>query len=256
MVALASSSRSALAEDSLPTASSVLQRVLLHAEQTSRSDGSSKYAYEKKSVVEELDSEGKATKTTEKIYHVMPIEGIPFSRLIRIQDRDLTREELKEQDKKEKEFRDKIAARNPKLASERDDDALNARLVERYDFKVERRGSLDNRPVLVVSFRPKKPHQPEKTIEDKVLNRLAGSVWIDEPDAEVVQVQVRLLEDLSLGWLGMIGSIRQCDVTIERQRLPEGLWVNKTFAVSLGGRKVIGSMRYRTSDQCYDFRKP
>ena len=242
--------------ESLPTASSVLERVLHRAEQTSRSDEASKYTYDKRSVVEELDSNGKPTKTTEKIYHVELIDGIPFPRLIRIQDRDLTQEELQRQDKKEQDFRRKIAARDPKLPANRDDDSLNEKLINRYEFNVERRDFLNSRPVLVLSFRPKKTHPAEKSIEDRVLNRLSGLVWIDEAEAEVAQVQVALTDDLSLGWFGMIGSLKQCDVTIERQRLPEDVWVNKTFTVSLGGRKVFTPMRYRTSDHCYGFRKP
>ncbi len=129
-------------------------------------------------------------------------------------------------------------------------------MIGRYDFKVEKREQLDSRPVLVLSFQPKPGHSGEKTIEDKVLDRLAGRVWIDEAEAEVVRVQVGLTEDLSLGWFGTIGSIKQCDVKIERQRLPDGTWVAKTFAVSLGGRKVFAPMRYRSLEESSHFRKP
>src|SRR6185437_1121096 len=126
-------------------------------------------------------------------------------------------------------------------------------LIGRYDFKVEKRETLDTRPALVLSFQPKPGHGGEKSVEDKVLNRLAGRVWVDEAEAEVARVQVGLTEDLSLGWFGMMGSMKQCDVKIERQRLPDGDWVAKIFEISLAGRKVFAPMRSRSLEESYHF---
>jgi hypothetical protein len=140
--------------------------------------------------------------------------------------------------------------------SHEDMDKLEASLVDRYNFQAEKRERIDDRPVVVLSFRPKKAALPEKGMADRVFNRLAGRVWIDETEAEVVQVEVGLTDELSLGWLGMVGSLKQCDITIAKQRLPENIWVNKSFAVSLRGRKVLSSMRLRTTETFYNFRKP
>jgi hypothetical protein len=244
----------ATSQESLPDPSSVLERMIQRAEEESRAGETRKYTYEKRSVIEELDSVGKATKTTEEVYEVVPIQGIPFSRLVKIQNRELTAEETKEQNRKEQEFRHKVAAKDSD--QRRNDDTLNPYLVDRYDFKVERRDSLENRPVLVLSFRPKTNRRPERTVEDKVLNRLAGTVWVDEREAEVAQLQVRLTEDLWLGWFGMIGSIKQCDLKIQRQRLPDGVWVNKEQTVMLCGRKILSPMRRRTQEESYSFKKP
>jgi hypothetical protein len=243
------------AEENLPEASSVIQRMLRRSDEVSRSGDASKYTYEKRAFAEELDRTGKATKSTQQIYKVTPIHGIPYSRLTRVQDRELTLEEIQTQDRKEQEFRRRFAEGNHRGTNKQGEDLLNEKLVERYDFKVEKREQVDNRPVIVMSFCPKKPHPQEQNAEDKVLNRLAGKVWVDEADAEVIRVRVGLTEDLSLGWFGMIGSIRRCDVEIERQRLPEGLWVAKTFAVSLAGRKVFSLMRYHSLEESYNFRK-
>ena len=244
------------AEEGLPTAESVLQRMLRRAEAVGKEDTESKYTYEKRSVFEDLDEAGKPTRTVEKIYLVRPIQRVPFSRLIRIQNRELTEQERITQDKREQDFRRKLAQKRSHPVTKEDEDALSAELIGRYDFKVETRERLDDRPVLVLSFRPKRGHSGEKSIEDKVLDRLAGRVWIDEAEAEVARVQVSLTEELSLGWFGMIGSMKQCDVKIERQRLPDGTWVAKSFAVSLGGRKVLTPMRYRSLEESYNFRKP
>ena len=97
---------------------------------------------------------------------------------------------------------------------------------------------------------------PEKKIEDKVMKRLAGTVWIDEEQSEVVQLKLGLTADLSLGLFGMIGSLKQFDLTLERARLPEGVWVERKQTLVLGGRKIFSSMHYRTVAESSNFRKP
>jgi hypothetical protein len=248
--------RNALAEEKLPDASWVIRRVLERAQATDPTAEESKYMYEKRSVSEELDATGKATKIVNKIYQVTPIEGVPFSRLIKIQNRDLTEEEREQQDRREERFRRKLTEKKSQAKRQTEQETLNSELIDRYDFKLEKRVRVDDRPVLVLTFRPKKAHAPEKTIEDKVLNRLAGQVWVDEAEAEVCQVRVGLTEDLSLGLFGMIGAIKQCNVVIGRQRLPDNVWVKKSFTVSLGGRKVLSAMGYRKVEEFYNFRKP
>ena len=247
--------RNALAEENLPDASSVIQRVLQRAQETDQTAEESKYTYQKRSVSEELDDTGKPIKAVEKIYQVTPIEGVPFSRLIKIQNRDLTEQEREQQDRREERFRRKLAEKKSQASAKTEEEALNSALIDRYDFKVQKRIRVDDRPVLVLTFHPKKAHPPEKTIQDKVLNRLAGQVWVDEAEAEVLQVRVGLTEDLSLGLFGMIGALKHCNVAIERQRLPDNVWVKKSFTVSFAGRKVLSAMGYRKIEEFYNFRK-
>jgi hypothetical protein len=246
----------AIAAQDLPDASSVIQRVLQRANETEGAREEAKYMYQKRSVAEEFDDTGKAVKSTEKVFQVTPIEGVPFSRLIKIQNRDLTEEEREAQDRREARFRQRLAEKKLQAKSKMDEEALTSDLVDRYEFKVLRRDQVDNRAVLVLSFRPRSPHPPENSIQDKVLDRLAGQVWVDEAESEVLQVRVGLTGDLSLGLFGMIGAIKRCDVKIERQRLPDNVWVKKSFAISLGGRKVFSAMGYHSLEEFYNFKKP
>jgi hypothetical protein len=241
------------ASDPLPEASSVLARLEQRSDEVARTGRAAGYVYKKRTQAEELDNSGKAVKATEKIYEVVPIDGVPFSRLVRIQDRDLTEEESKQQARKEAEFRRKLAEKGAR--ARREDELLNVGLIARYDFKMERRDKVENRSVLVLSFRPKPKHAPEETVKDRVLNRLSGTLWVDEEEAEVVRVEVGLTEDLWLGWFGMVGSLKRCDFKIQRQRLPDGVWVNKEQTLELAGRKVFTPLRGRTLEEFYDFRK-
>jgi hypothetical protein len=243
-------------DGALPDASQMMKRVTERAEDAARAGEARKYSFEKRSIREELDASGKPTKTTEETYEVTPIQGLPFSRLIKIQNRDLTEEENEVENRKELEFRQKMAGKGYARPTRKNEDWLDPRLADRYDFQVEGRDSFQSRPVLIVSFRPKAARAPEKTIADKVLNRLAGTLLVDEQDAEVAQLKVGLTEDLSLGWFGMIGSLKRFDLLIERARLADGVWVTQKQSVVLCGRKVLGTLAYRTLEQSFNFRKP
>ena len=240
----------------LPDADTVVKRVVERADNLARNGRSEKYLYEKRSVVEELDAAGKVSESTEKLYQVILIEGVPFSRLVKIQNRDLTEAELKAEQRKEEAFRKKVTG---KESGEKVKHRLGeeiGELVGHYDFKVERRENLGNRPALVLSFRPKADRKLEKAIVDKVLNRLAGTIWVDEEESEVARLKVGLTEGISLGWFGMVGSLKQCDLSLENQRVADGVWLKAKQTILIAGRKVVSAMRYRATEEEYGFRKP
>lgn len=243
-------------EGALPDASQVMQRVVQRAEDESGTPRANDYVFEKRIVNEELDDTGTPTKSTAQTFEVIPIQGIPFSRLVKIQNRDLTAEETEAQKRKELEFRQKVARRAAEPMSRRKKNWLDTRVLDRFNFKVEGRDTFQNRAVLILSFHPKTNRDPEKTITDKVLNRLAGTLWVDEADAEVAKLKVNLTEDLSLGWFGAVGSLKQFDLELQRERLPEGVWVTRKQLVVLCGRKIFSSMAHRTLEESSKFRKP
>jgi hypothetical protein len=248
--------RAAAAGENLPDAAAVMKRVIQRAEDVARGGEEGKYVYEKRSVVEELDEAGKARKTTEKTYRVLLIQGVPFSRLMKVQNRDLTQEELREEDRKEQALLKKVTGKDPEQMVKKKENWLTPELVGRYDYRVEGREAVENRPMLVVSFHPKAGCNPDKTIPDKVLGRLAGRLWVDEAEAEVARVQAGLTEDLALGWFGLIGSLKQCDLDLQKKRLADGGWVNAKQTLELGGRKLFSRMRVRALEESYNFKRP
>jgi hypothetical protein len=243
-------------DEALPAASKVMQRVVERAHDATLARGANNYAFEKHSITEELDASGKATKTIDETYDVIPIEGIPFSRLVKMGNRDLTQEEIEAQNRKELEFRERVARTGAKPVGRRRRNWLDARMVDRFDFTMEGRETLHGRPVLMLSFLPKANHASTRTIEDRVLNKLAGTLWVDETEAEIAKLSVGLTTDLSFGFFGAVGSLKQFDLKLDRERLADGLWVTQRQDLVLGGRKVFSSMAHRTLEESTNFRKP
>jgi hypothetical protein len=240
--------------ETLPEASEVTRRMIERSRAVAQADGT-QYTYQKRSLLERLDADGHCLNSEEKIYQVTLIGGIPFKRLTKIQGRELSPEELKAQDSKDGRFRQKFVSADLKNPDVRKQGLVTPELLDRYQFEVEKRVILSNRPTLVLRFRPKEGKLPSKTIEDKLLNPMTGRLWIDERDADTARLEVSLMEPVYLGWFGLLGSLTQCDLTLERQRMPDGVWINTKEALLIEYRKLIATMRFRTTDESSEFKK-
>jgi hypothetical protein len=130
---------------------------------------------------------------------------------------------------------------------------VNAALLDHYQFAVMDRIVVSNRPVLVVNFKPKEAGLVENTLRDKILNRIEGTFWIDEQDADTVKVTARLTETVSMGWFGLLGSLSRCEFALERQRMADGAWVNVEQAWAIQARRLTTPVRYRITETSSDF---
>jgi len=239
----------------LPKPSEVTQRMVERSQTLAQVDQGPQYTYVKRSLLERLDAAGQSLKSEEKFYQVTLIGGFPFKRLVKIQGRELSSEELRREDAKEEKFRQRFVSADPKKLVARKEGMVTPELLDRYQFVVEKRVVLSNRPTLVLTFEPKDGNLPSRTVQDKLLNRMRGRLWIDEGDADIAKLEVSLVEPIFLGWFGLLGSLNQCDLSLERQRMPDGVWINAKQALHIQCRKLTATMRFRTTEESSGFKK-
>jgi len=243
------------AADALPAASEVTRRMIERAQAVARAEQGPQYTYEKRSLLERLDANGQPVSSEEKIYQVTLISGFPFNRLVKIQGRKLSAEELRREDAREERFRQRfISADRKKLVAQKEA-LVTPELLDRYQFTVKERVVLSNRPTLVLTFTPKEANLPSGTAQDKLLNGMAGTIWIDEGDADTARLMVNLVEPVSLGWFGWLGSLTRCELSLERQRMPDGVWINTKQALLIQCRKLMATLRFRTTEESRGFRQ-
>jgi hypothetical protein len=238
-----------------PTASNVLARVIARAAQVAQGDQSERYAYVKRTLFEELNASGATINSTEKTYNVVLIGGWPFSRLAKVQGVELSPAESRREEQREQQFRNKIAGRDLDKAARDKEPLVLPELIDRYDFSVLSNRVCQARNEIVLRFKPK-PTNPDRSLQDKIFNRLAGCIWVDEQEAEIAKLHVSLTQEFSLGWIGMLGSVKQCDLSLDRQRMPDGTWVDAGHTLLLVGRRLLSPMRFRTTELCSDFHHP
>ena len=241
------------APEGLPPASEVTRRMLEHAQKVADSEQAPEYTYEKRSLLEQLDTAGRATWSEEKVYHVRLIRGFPFNRMVKIQGRELTPEESKREDAREEKFQQQFVSADRKKMAARRQALVTPELLDRYQFVVKERVVLSNRPTLVVTFRPKDGDLPSRSVEDRILNRLTGTLWIDEAEADTARVETGLVESVIVGWFGWLGSLTRCDLSLTRQRMPDGVWINDRLTLFIQCRRLITTQRFRLTEESRGF---
>jgi hypothetical protein len=115
---------------------------------------------------------------------------------------------------------------------------LNLHLIKRFDFKLVGREQTNGCSMLVVDFAPKKTKLPEKGLQDRVVNRVAGRIWLDERDFAIKKCALNLIESISiLG--GIVGEAQKFHYGFERERTEDGLWYVRESSWHLEGRQVV-----------------
>jgi hypothetical protein len=111
-------------------------------------------------------------------------------------------------------------------------------LANRFDFKLVGREQTNGNSMLVVDFAPKKTKLPEKGLQDRVINRMAGRVWLDEREFAVQKCAVRLTESINIVG-GIVGEAQKFFYAFERERTEDGLWYVRESKWHLEGRQVV-----------------
>ena len=124
----------------------------------------------------------------------------------------------------------------------------------KYDFILLEPESLQGRPAYVMAFRPKNGRLSENQWSDRLMNRLAGKLWIDQEDFEIAKADLSLQSEITVG-LGLLGALKKFDFVLERVRLPEGVWFNRSSRADLVSRKLFDSSHVKTWSELKDFRR-
>ncbi|HND21654.1 MAG TPA: hypothetical protein PLB18_19955, partial [Acidobacteriota bacterium] len=92
------------------------------------------------------------------------------------------------------------------------------------EFINPRRESLRGRTVVVCDFRPRKGYKPTNDTE-KIVAKLAGTVWIDETDKVVNRLEGRFDDDFKVAG-GLLASLKKgAAFTFDQTRTEEGVWL-------------------------------
>jgi hypothetical protein len=219
--------------ESLPCADSVLSNVLARAQLTLDQRQKDGWAHEKLTVIEQLDGKGKPRSRTEKLYHVTYRGDSPSNQLVKLNGADPSAARAKPNPKRNQDFR------------------LKEDLIKHYTFTVEAREELNHRPTLRLKFVPAADDLPVNQLQDRILNKLQGTVWIDETDSEVAKLDVSLVEKVNvLG--GILGNLEHLDLSLTRVRMARGVWFNAHSVMQLAGRKLFDSLGWKSEETARD----
>lgn len=232
------------------SAAEIIRRTVARAHAPERAQEMAEYAYRKRAITERLDDQGRVEERQEKLLKFQSGLGAVIE--MKIDGRPISPEELKKQEAELAEKRRRLTAKS----GERNDYwemFLSQELASKYIFQRVGRQTLNNRPAFVLTFRPR-PDLPVDKLADRLMNQLAGKVWIDEEDFEVARAELSLLSEATL-WGGLLANLKRFDFTAERMRLPGGVWFNRATSGEFAGRKLLSSFHARTRTESFGFHK-
>ena len=106
------------------------------------------------------------------------------------------------------------------------------------------RAMLNGRATLAFDFTGD-PDAKTHGMAEKAAKKIAGTVWIDEADRDVVRLDALFDDVFSVGW-GLFASIQSgTSVVFEQSRLGEGFWMPATPKFTFAARRVSRQQRAR-----------
>ena len=232
-----------LAGDSapLPRADEVVRKIIERAKNRDVRRATAAFHYTQLRVIEKYDEKGAVKEHEDRRYEVLPLEGASYTALVEKNGRPLAGADLTDEQEKRRKFVERQTARN--LGKGEDERVpLDADLFARYRGEVVGRDVIGGRPAIVMVFSPKSRDLPIRRRQDYLLNKLAGKVWVDEKDYDIVKVEARLTERTRVFW-GLLGNIEKADLYFEQTRVTESVYLPMKLSFFWDGRKLFTSIR-------------
>ncbi|MCC6823406.1 MAG: hypothetical protein IT579_21960 [Verrucomicrobia subdivision 3 bacterium] len=110
--------------------------------------------------------------------------------------------------------------------------------LQRFDFTLIGREPINGRPALILDIVPAKKKPPEHNLKDRIINKIAGRVWVDEAESVLVQADFHLTEKVNV-IAGLVGAIASFSLSFNRERTSDGLWFTPRMEWHLDGREVL-----------------
>ena len=108
------------------------------------------------------------------------------------------------------------------------------RVSEVYSPRFE---SFRDREAIVFNFRPRPGYKPSGFF-DAVFSKLAGTVWIDAAEKQIVRAETRIVENVKLGG-GLLATFRKDSaIVFERARFGE-VWLPKSFQANASAKFLL-----------------
>ena len=169
----------------------------------------------------------------------------------------LSEKDAKLEQERERKFRQRLAERKRKKErGKKDDDEVDfdEELVSKYRFILAGREPVNGRAAYVLGFEPRSADLPVKRRIDRLLNKLAGRIWIDEQDYAISRVDLHLAENV-LAWGGLLASVRKFLLRVEQNKVDEAAWLPRYVDGYIDGRILIRSLHVKVKQENSDFRK-
>lgn len=198
----------------------------------------------------EYDSSEKVKKVETKRYTFFYLGGEEVSTLVQKDGKALTEEEQKKENEKTGKRIEELQKHEAKKEAKQERDKEQGKEEKDNDhpglevflracrFLNPRRERFRGREVLVFDFEPNPGFQPHR-LEEKVVQKLAGVVWIDESALNVARLEAHFVGDMKIGG-GLLATVQKgTNLIIEQAFIKNEVWLPTYEEAHVGARVLM-----------------
>jgi hypothetical protein len=195
---------------------------------------------------------GKVTIGPLRTFEVYPGDrsGGTYKRLVAVNGDPLTAAELAARDAEhERDIR--LAAERARTESppqrmereqktgeeQRDRDAMLADALAVYTPTLVGRETIDGQPVIVADVSPRADARPT-TREGRWMKQFAGRIWVAEADHQIVKLDMRATDDVTIAW-GVVGRVHRGSRVMVRRTWFDRVWLPAETTYQASGRTLL-----------------
>jgi hypothetical protein len=198
----------------------------------------------------EYDSSGKMKKVETSQHTFFYLDGDEVSTLVQKNGKPLSEEEQKKENEKTKKRIEKMQGHEIEKKIKEEKDKEQGKEDKKSDgpgievflracrFANPRRERFRGRDVLVFDFEPNPEFKPRK-LEEKVVQKLAGVVWIDEKTLNVSRLQAYFVGDMKIAG-GLLANVQKgTSLVLEQAFINNEVWLPTYVEAHVGVRVLF-----------------
>jgi hypothetical protein len=236
----------------LPDVRKLMQEVQDHQKQLEKVRET--YTYNTTQIVQDLDSNGKVTKTETSENEDFFVNGHVIERTIKKNGKILS-------DHDQQKETEKITKQVEKAQKTPSDQPLEgqaisvSRILDIMDISNARRENYHGRSSLVFDFVGRKNAKTHGLAED-ASKKLKGTIWIDEADRQVAHLEVSFVDNFHVAG-GLVANVQKgSNFHFDQAPVDGGLWLPTGGEGTLQARVLLlKNMRQHFSERVYDYKR-
>ena len=238
-------------DPSLPRSDVLVKKFIQRWQEEGRENLDEKFGFIEHRLYDTLDKNGSVKEHSNETFQMVLLDGHPFLRLIAKDAKPLVAEEQRKQAERENKFREE----QRRKSEDKKDDRLKVddQFLSHFQFEVVGREALTGRPSYVVTVLPKPGNFSVRNNAEKIFTHMQGRVWVDAEDYTLVKCDLHLTEPTS--FYGVLGSVRQIDLMLQRRWLEDKTWMFESLRYTLDARRLFTSVHLRQDSEYSDFKK-
>jgi hypothetical protein len=208
------------------------------------------------------DGDGRVKETETRSYEVTPLGERSVERLMSVNGKELSASEREKEDKRvQKEVEEIIKRREKKDQKEerarakgekeKEDDGVEIKDFLRIsEITSVRREMFRGHEVIAFDFEPRKGFKPKNRGED-IVNKLAGTIWVDEAAQQVARLEARLTDSYKIAG-GMLASIGASTAfSFEQEKIGDEVWLPSSMEANISARVLLLAKFNRSVERRY-----